>query len=51
MVVAPTTTPVAVTVFAMAGYYETYIKETSSAILVTTILSIISVSTILYLLL
>jgi predicted permease len=43
--------PVAVTAFAMAGYYETYIKETSSSILVTTILSIISVSTILYLLL
>ena len=43
--------PVAATVFAMAGYYETFIKETSSSILVTTILSTISVSTILYLLL
>jgi len=29
--------PVAVTAFAMAGYYETFIKETSSSILVTTI--------------
>ncbi len=43
--------PVAATAFAMAGYYETFIKETSSSILVTTILSTISVSTILYLLL
>ena len=43
--------PVAATTFAMAGYYETFIKETSSSILVTTILSTISVSTILYLLL
>ena len=43
--------PVAATVFAMAGYYETFIKETSSSILVTTILSTISVSSILYLLL
>ena len=43
--------PVAVTAFAMAGYYETFIKETSSSILVTTILSTISVSFILYLLL
>ena len=39
--------PVAATAFAMAGYYETFIKETSSSILVTTILSTISVSTIL----
>ena len=43
--------PVAATTFAMAGYYETFIKETSSSILVTTILSTISVSIILYLLL
>ena len=43
--------PVAATAFAMAGYYETFIKETSSSILVTTILSTISVSFILYLLL
>ena len=43
--------PVAATAFAMAGYYETFVKETSSAILVTTILSTISVSIILYLLL
>ncbi len=43
--------PVAATTFAMAGYYDTFIKETSSSILVTTILSTISVSTILYLLL
>ena len=43
--------PVAATAFAMAGYYETFIKETSSSILVTTILSTISVSIILYLLL
>ena len=43
--------PVAVTAFAMAGYYETFIKETSSSILVSTILSTISVSMILYLLL
>ena len=43
--------PVAVTTFAMAGYYDTFIKETSSSILVTTILSTISVSIILYLLL
>lgn len=43
--------PVAATTFAMAGYYETFIKETSSSILVTTILSTISVSFILYLLL
>ena len=43
--------PVAAPAFAMAGYYETFIKETSSSILVTTILSTISVSTILYLLL
>ncbi len=43
--------PVAATVFAMAGYYETFVKETSSSILVTTILSTISVSIILYLLL
>ena len=43
--------PVAATAFAMAGYYETFIKETSSSILVTTMLSTISVSTILYLLL
>ena len=43
--------PVAATAFAMAGYYETFIKETSSSIFVTTILSTISVSTILYLLL
>ena len=43
--------PIAATTFAMAGYYETYVKETSSSILVTTILSTISVSTILYLLL
>ena len=43
--------PVAATTFAMAGYYETFIKETSSSILVTTILSTISVSSILYLLL
>ena len=43
--------PVAATVFAMAGHYETFVKETSSSILVTTILSTISVSTILYLLL
>jgi len=43
--------PVAATTFAMAGYYETFIKETSSSILVTTILSTVSVSTILYLLL
>ena len=43
--------PVAATAFAMAGYYETFVKETSSAILVSTILSTISVSTILYLLL
>jgi len=35
--------PVAATAFAMAGYYETFIKETSSSILVTTILSTISV--------
>ena len=43
--------PVAATAFAMAGYYDTFIKETSSSILVTTILSTISVSIILYLLL
>ena len=43
--------PVAATAFAMAGYYETFIKETSSSILVTTIISTISVSFILYLLL
>jgi len=43
--------PVAATAFAMAGYYDTFIKETSSSILVTTILSTISVSFILYLLL
>ena len=43
--------PVAATAFAMAGYYEAFIKETSSSILVTTILSTISVSFILYLLL
>ena len=43
--------PVAATAFAMSGYYETFIKETSSSILVTTILSTISVSIILYLLL
>jgi len=43
--------PVAATAFAMAGYYETFIKETSSSILVSTILSTISVSMILYLLL
>ena len=43
--------PVAATAFAMAGYYEIFIKETSSSILVTTILSTISVSIILYLLL
>jgi len=43
--------PVAATAFAMAGYYETFIKETSSSILVSTILSTISVSIILYLLL
>ena len=43
--------PVAVTAFAMAGYYETFIKETSSSILVSTVLSTISVSMILYLLL
>jgi len=43
--------PVAATAFAMAGYYETFVKETSSSILVSTILSTISVSTILYLLL
>ena len=43
--------PVAATAFAMAGYYETFIKETSSSILVTTILSTISVTIILYLLL
>ena len=43
--------PVAATAFAMAGYYETFVKETSSSILVTTILSTISVSIILYLLL
>ena len=43
--------PVAATTFAMAGYYETFIKETSSSILVSTILSTISVSMILYLLL
>ena len=42
--------PVAATTFAMAGYYGTFIKETSSSILVTTILSTISVSFILYLL-
>jgi len=43
--------PVAATAFAMAGYYETFIKETSSSILVTTILSTSSVTIILYLLL
>ena len=43
--------PVAATTFAMAGYYETFTKETSSSILVTTILSTISVTIILYLLL
>ncbi|SVD79337.1 uncharacterized protein METZ01_LOCUS432191, partial [marine metagenome] len=43
--------PVAATAFAMAGYYETFIKETSSSILVTTVLSTITVSFILYLLL
>ena len=43
--------PVAATAFAMAGYYETFIKETSTSILVSTILSTISVSLILYLLL
>ena len=43
--------PVAATTFAMAGYYGTFIKETSNSILVTTILSTISVSAILYLLL
>ena len=43
--------PVAATAFAMAGYYETFIKETSSSILVTTILSTITVTIILYLLL
>ena len=43
--------PVAASAFAMAGYYETFTKETSTSILVTTILSTISVSTILYLLL
>ncbi|MBS56862.1 MAG: auxin efflux carrier [Rickettsiales bacterium] len=40
--------PVAANVFAMAGYYETFVKQTSSAILVTTILSTISVPIILY---
>ena len=43
--------PVAATAFAMAGYYGTFIKETSSSILVTTILSTSSVTIILYLLL
>ena len=43
--------PVAANVFAMAGYYETFVKQTSSAILVTTILSTVSVPIILYLLL
>ena len=43
--------PVSATAFAMAGYYESFIKETSSSILVTTIISTISVSFILYLLL
>jgi len=40
--------PVAANVFAMAGYYETFIKETSNSILVTTILSTFTVPIILY---
>ena len=43
--------PVAANVFAMAGYYETFVKQTSSAILATTMLSTISVPIILYFLL
>ena len=43
--------PVAANVFAMAGYYETFIKETSSSVLITTILSTITVPIILYFLL
>ena len=40
--------PVAANVFAMAGYYEAFTKQTSSAIFVSTILSTISVPIILY---
>tara|TARA_Y100001970_G_scaffold36305_1_gene44853 strand:- start:309 stop:416 length:108 start_codon:yes stop_codon:yes gene_type:complete len=35
----------------MAGYYETFVRQTSSAILATTMLSTISVPIILYFLL
>ncbi|MAC42010.1 MAG: auxin efflux carrier [Pelagibacterales bacterium] len=43
--------PVAANVFAMAGYYEAFISETSNSVLVTTILSTFTVPIILYFLL
>ena len=41
--------PVAATVFPVAQYYKSYISKTSSAIIVTTILSIITIPAVLFL--
>ena len=41
--------PVAATVFPVAQYYKSYVSKTSSAIIVTTILSIITIPAVLFL--